>query len=887
MGEWTGKQIDQLSEKLKEEIKEEGGEAAKELARNIYGKIYLAGLEKVDFEKVFSEKFGPELSEGSLLFLIDRLSPGDHFAQFWAVICQALVNKNFPVKYYFYQGDPRICFDQDGNCATIFDLIERHPQASLLMVGDGNTLMQSSHLAVNPWTSVLENWQKRILLTPKNYYSWNKREDILGKMFYLLPAKLSSLKYIEEVTTVEKFEFSIDSHVDEHVIDYEEDIINEENLTKYFSNTYSKGEEVEKPEPVLDWIQSCAVPRKLDFQLSLELGKASFDRAEGADFNPEVILSVFQLPWFRQGIIPEQIRVLIAKKFEEESAKASEEIRKLLQMKIPQWKQPEGSEAAASLSETKQINEWKIKDPKPDKITRNQVRKELNRIYDQGLQPDGILEVTDGYHNRYSKYFPSRLRPYIFNHGYSGLGLKRWLRNLINSLFAGLILFLVYCIILWLSRPIMGPPEECPPCDYRCIPITKMIGATQSCQKKITLTGTEDKPLLAHLNGVEGDCCLPLEIFGKNTELMIGNDTIGWLAGDSVPDLNEITHGETLRMWIKDRIEFTLSDSATLTCFIRVFDTLRTSIEHLSSDQCNREWMGYDIRFSEDLDICATLQDTFVSDSILRRDTGRISSSGYTSTWFFVPYCLEPDSLIITESDDETWFKYVCGSISDRIIRDTLPCDTVIIEKEKIIPCEIYLNLHCLGDDVETVLKTPPRLLLNGEVLLEGDRFMNRVKLPDKFTRGSTLEFELDSDHYFEGSDSTFRTILEIDRGEFQLEIFPLQGTILQVSGDVILLDASGKNPTDDFLNEISLFHCFKGERREAIRLDGRTFCTDLKEFSFCGSSIRLEWKGEIYATQLIRHHKDIYMCHNKICADFSSIKAQLIASKIQKQCEP
>ncbi len=843
-------------------------------------------------EKIFLKKFKTELAEENLLFLIDRISPGDHFARFWALVCKELANENIPIDHFYFSSDPRVCFDPSTDeCVTINELSKRYSQSCLIVVSDSRLHIQPDGQELKQRSLDFEKWQSRILLNTRNYHTWDKREGLLEKtkLFHLLPAKISSLNYITEILNVEEFQFPIKDHEGEHLIDYEEDILDGQNLDKYFSNTYSKtarkGEEsVEKPQPVLDWIQSCAIPRQLDFQLSLELGKASFDRVEGSELTPEVILSVFQLPWFRKGVIPEQIRVLIAKKFDAESSKVAQAIRKVLKMKIPKWSQPKDSQAADALSETKQINDIKVTDAEPDKYTRQQVRKELNRIYDQGLPPDGILEMTEGFPNKYSKNLSSGVRSFLFNHGYSGLGLSRKLRNLLHSLLAALIVFLLFCLIIWLSRPLAEKPApDCPPCDYRCIPITKVIGATATCQKKITLTGTEDKPLLAHITGVEDDCCTPIDARGSNVQLMIGEDSISWSSGDSIPDLTELSHGQTLRMLIKGQIDITLSDSAALTIFAPIFDTIKARIIHFANGQCTSEEMSYDMRLSPALEKCFRLTDSVVMDSFIRVDTGRITSTDDTTIYALIAHCLQPDTLIRILTGSEIRFEYDCGLTRTGEI-DTIylpiPCDCPPCPESE---CDsiVEVDINCLKDKLADWFEKMPVIRVNDQVLTDGTDFTNPIEIPIPLSEDN-LTFTITLPHTFDGGNSE----IKIKRKKLvKLKVFEpnKKDTILQLNGDVVLVYSESGSPNLKKINlrrdSIKLWHYIHEERKEEIEQHSPgAFCKEIKDFDFCYSSIRVEWNKELYGNTLISDYRRILQrCREDLmCVDYGTIVVHL-----------
>ena len=913
--DWTNNKITKAKEEIRKFTEEETSNIISDFKGFIDDDLARADTGNTDFEKIFSARINSELSKGSLLLLIDQVSSNDHFAQFWQLAVKAFRSNGIPADSYFFNGDPRLCFSESHEQGiSLAGLAGLHPDSILIVIGDGGMMIRSDECQLRSWTSAFQKWESRFLFTPRNYFTWGKRENLLKELFHVFPAKFSSLKYLGPKANKQgAVDFQIEKHAQEHVIDYEQDVINELTLPKYFghapSPTTEAGEEKEKKtnaQPLLDWISSCAFHKNLDFQLSLQLGKANFDRVEGAAFTPEVILSVFQLPWFRTGKIEDTTRVAIAKKFEEESTDTAGYIRKFLKMKLPKWKPAKDSLAGDEVSETEQINESKITDPQPDQTTKQKFKKELNKIYDRGIEPDRILAVTDGIHNQYSRYFHPRLRPLIFNHGYSGLGLSRRFKNILYSLLAGLLFFLIFCIIIWLSRPLTGGCPECPPTKFSCAPINKMIGATQDHHKKIILTGDVNKPKLAYLNGFNDDCCVPIKIVGSGAHLMIGQDTISWTS-DSTADIQQLMQGETLRMEIKDRVEITVRDSVSLTVFASFFDTVRVQVININKEtRVDEVNSAYIVRFYDPDMICPTLTSEPTKSQIFRTDTIFAGTLSDTSSYEYVVMCPEPNSILIDTIGKKTLVIYHCGSTHThgsidtiyKYIRDTVPCDSIKIEivREPVnqIQCpEVSLNLSCVGEDI-LKLRQKPTLYLNEKLLIGPPNFTNPIKLPQDLTKNHKLTFRLKPPYRFISGDSVLVTWFDPKQSEIGLDIFtsPNQDTTLQVSGDIIVLNSTstGLKRLQISDDSLELWHCNFGQFVEVIEHTNGIFCSNIKNFSFCDSQIVVKWKGFFYGYKLLRDYDNLRRCSNDVlCADFGSIVIRLDrgrSSMLENCCE-
>ncbi|MDH3244180.1 MAG: hypothetical protein OEM26_06165, partial [Saprospiraceae bacterium] len=443
-------------------------------------------------------------------------------------------------------------------------------------------------------------------------------------------------------------------------------------------------------------------------------------------------------------------------------------------------------------------------------------------------------------------------------------------------LLAALIVFLLFCLIIWLSRPLAEKPApDCPPCDYRCIPITKMIGATATCQKKITLTGTEDKPLLAHITGVEDDCCTPIDARGSNVLLMIGEDSIGWRSGDSIPDLTELTHGQTLRMFIKGRLDITLSDSAALTIFAPIFDTVRARVIHLSNDQCIYEEMSYDIRLSHALEKCFRVADSVVIDSFIRRDTGTITSTHDTTIYALVAHCLEADTLITRSDGGIFWLEYFCGRT--RI----LPVPKLIIIKEPCdckdcptSPCDstVVIDVNCLGDKLADWFEEMPVIRVNGRVLTTGTGFINPIEIPIPLGEDS-LRFKIDTPFTFMNDQ---REIV-LERTKYiDLEVFDSRKEVtLQINGDVIVVDRD-TNRKIEVQPQDSLKIWLYRDGKPLYEIEQHSpglFCKEIKDHDFCQMSFQVEWKNQISGQRMLSDYRKVLQrCRDDLkCVDYET----------------
>ncbi|MDP4999793.1 MAG: WG repeat-containing protein [Saprospiraceae bacterium] len=146
-------------------------------------------------------------------------------------------------------------------------------------------------------------WKDQAVLTCLSPRDWDDSVLQLGSATVLAPASLEGLQAVLEgfrgKFTVRPEEWMAEAEKFPATFAPKPGLILEE-LDRCFS------------EDIRRWIAACALAPELSWEFTLAIGKALFQN-RWETLSHESLLRVFQLPWFAEGRIPEEARLLLAK----------------------------------------------------------------------------------------------------------------------------------------------------------------------------------------------------------------------------------------------------------------------------------------------------------------------------------------------------------------------------------------------------------------------------------------------------------------------------------------------------------------------------------------------------------------------------------------------
>lgn len=274
-----------------------------------------ATINQTIMKGIFTLVDKPRRASPEYLVLIDRTGFNDQRAGLEDEIVKRLVKSGVYINRFYFQDDPRFCRRDDGkdSYVSLRELAALYGNRRLIIFGDGAAFFNQVSGRLERWTSIFFNWQRRVLLTPHNIEIDYRRGALLDQGFVLIPAERESLSALANVfnetpasskgsktlgpfpkTLLDRPERWIDSHSPSN------DIVDEvcEELNRFLG-----------PEGY-SWLGACAVYPMLYWKLTLYLGyKLSVEYKTGSVYWVEqTFKSLMQLPWFRQGSIPDWFR---------------------------------------------------------------------------------------------------------------------------------------------------------------------------------------------------------------------------------------------------------------------------------------------------------------------------------------------------------------------------------------------------------------------------------------------------------------------------------------------------------------------------------------------------------------------------------------------------
>ena len=255
-------------------------------------------------------RYRPDSKPPEYLALIDRASFRDHQAQLFGELTRALEEEGLFIAHYFYEGDPRVCCNEAGDCFHLAELRDKYPEDRLLVFGNGERIIDPVTGRLESWASTLLEWQDRAVLTPEAATRWGLREITLAEQFILLPATVKGL-----LTVVDHFESSVSQELRSWRQDGLEAPPREldrpgvvEALRNYLG------------EETFQWLCACAVYPELHWDLTLYL--ASLPCMEKDLVREKNLLRLIRLPWFRSGAMPDDLRWLLIRELDRDKERA-------------------------------------------------------------------------------------------------------------------------------------------------------------------------------------------------------------------------------------------------------------------------------------------------------------------------------------------------------------------------------------------------------------------------------------------------------------------------------------------------------------------------------------------------------------------------------------
>jgi hypothetical protein len=267
------------------------------------------------------------------LMLIERTGHADHHAQLFTDLASSLVREGVHITCYYHDGDPRVCFaEASGEAELLVALRHRFPSYRLLLFSAADRLVDPLSLRLHPWVDGLMDWRDRVLLTPKPVVQWGIHERVLSRSFVVLPASIDGLRTAGEILMSPDRSEGARAWSDEG--DTAAPTINHTNAVAALREYL--------PADAFQWLCACALYPELNWGLTLYI--ASLPCMGEGLITESNLLRLIRLPWFRTGVIPDDIRLALITALPVDVAR---EVRSALVDVLEQYPPPRDSAAAS------------------------------------------------------------------------------------------------------------------------------------------------------------------------------------------------------------------------------------------------------------------------------------------------------------------------------------------------------------------------------------------------------------------------------------------------------------------------------------------------------------------------------------------------------------
>ncbi len=391
------------------------------------------------------------------LALIDLPQYRDHYAHLADSIVAALDNEGLFVTRYFYEGNPRVCFQEvNGKREYLTGLHNKYSDCRLLLFGRGEELLAPLSGELESWTTVFQPWRERALLTTAPPQTWGAQEIALAGEFIVIPATLDGLAALVghfknpekldlrywRVNVDRTFRFGQSNEPEGSLYIGQS---NEPEGSLYIGQSNEPEGSLYKEylgEDAFQWLCACAVYPELHWDLTLFLG--SLPCMPEHLMSEEHILKLIRLPYFREGVMPDELRWELLGELDLDK---SREIRQVIIDLLVQNPPPEESVAYDNYFLNIAVNRWLLS--RKDRKRLKEVREAWERrerhsedsvpyyerpYYERRVQDYTLLKFLEGMPSRLNLVLPKGLRKVFFNKGVPLFGLKRGIRLAVIAL---------------------------------------------------------------------------------------------------------------------------------------------------------------------------------------------------------------------------------------------------------------------------------------------------------------------------------------------------------------------------------------------------------------------------------------------------------------------
>lgn len=334
------------------------------------------------------------------LIFLERFSISDQQTALFDKLMGHLEKQGVALQLFYFDKDPRVCYNAKSLKRTsLYNLNQQFPKHKVLFVGSCHGWINEFTFKADEWVKTFtQGWKEKVILSTLPPEDWSYEEVVLAGYFPIVPIgeHLQGLRQAVQLFIQDKGLFQPTNESNEHIkLELDPDIMSSEEMVIGLKQGLS-------PE-LFDWLCACAVYPELHWDLTLYLGDRLSDQTQL--INTQNLLQLVRLPWFREGNMPDDLRVLLIKTLgKEKEQKVRRALLELLQKQKP--RKGSGSEAFHNM----QVALQKLVVYPEQKGTRKTALKSLADTSLNVLDRDVVvLETANTFRSKISTLFPTWL----------------------------------------------------------------------------------------------------------------------------------------------------------------------------------------------------------------------------------------------------------------------------------------------------------------------------------------------------------------------------------------------------------------------------------------------------------------------------------------------
>jgi CheY-like chemotaxis protein len=293
----------------------------------------------------FTPVYATATQQSEYLVLIDENHPNSQQVKLVEYLLELLVKQNVYIEKFYFRQDPHTCYPGPNltGAVSLEKLHEKYSKHILLIFGDAYQLLYQLYPVMDAqYLRWLNRWQYKAVVTPVSFLDWgNKEKKALLDALPVLPVDIPGLLLLMQKLFSEDINILAELRQYQHEF-YESATVDFEDADELYE--YCELAEWARVEGVGDngnilfqWMAALAVYPKIQWQLTLGVGKALLDKYDKtADLNFTTLLRIARIKWMKNGRFPDYTRLELLKRLKVENEIVARETILNLLKEIPE-----------------------------------------------------------------------------------------------------------------------------------------------------------------------------------------------------------------------------------------------------------------------------------------------------------------------------------------------------------------------------------------------------------------------------------------------------------------------------------------------------------------------------------------------------------------------